>query len=146
MVLSNAWPATTVQLDTKPFHTPCLYPTYTPGPCLLGPAPHASAQANFLHQQPYCPTDINQELSALTLGQSNNQWYMDSGASTHVSNNAGNIQTFYPYDFQKHLFVGNGTSIPIHAYGSSTSGTASFPYVLNHILYSPHIVKKFTFR
>ena len=69
------------------------------------------------------------------------QWYMDSGASSHMTNTSGNIDNYFPATFLPNVFVGNGSTLPIVGHGSYPHPSPNFPYKLNHIRYSPHLIK-----
>lgn len=66
---------------------------------------------------------------------------MDNGASNHVSNHLGNFQKIHPL-FYSYLFARNGKLFPIFCHGSFLHSIVSFFYILNHILYTPQIVKR----
>ncbi|XP_021740103.1 uncharacterized protein LOC110706491 [Chenopodium quinoa] len=78
---------------------PCPYPNqgWAPrqqGPIrqqqsgLLGPRPH---QAYTMSQQPmpYAPTDIESAMHTMTLSQPDRSWYMDTGATSHMTSSNG---------------------------------------------------------
>ncbi|KAJ9543733.1 hypothetical protein OSB04_023440 [Centaurea solstitialis] len=127
---------------------PCPYPT-TPA-CLpprgssqglLGPAPRAP-QAFFAS-----PPDNNPELqstalpnafSAMTLQQPEDTWYMDTGASSHMTSNPGNLRTFFKSSNIPSVCVGDGFSIPVA--GSGMSQLTS-NLTLSNVLYTPQIIK-----
>ncbi|XP_021747926.1 uncharacterized protein LOC110713790 [Chenopodium quinoa] len=88
---------------------PCPYPT-TPwarpssGPRpqhggILGPRPQQQQQRAFSMQAPssvgYTPTDVEASLHTLSLTPPDENWYMDTGATSHMTSN----QEFDPFGF-----------------------------------------------
>ncbi|XP_021804117.1 uncharacterized protein LOC110748445, partial [Prunus avium] len=62
-------------------------------------------------------------------------WYADSGASTHVTADLGNLQLHTPYPGSDQVAVGNGAGLAISNIGStSLSG-----FKLNHVLHCPSV-------
>ncbi|KAH7855555.1 hypothetical protein Vadar_026154 [Vaccinium darrowii] len=53
------------------------------------------------------------------------QWYFDSGASLHVTNDLTNLQLHHPSGSGEGVVVGNGTSIPVLSSGQSLSSDSS---------------------
>jgi hypothetical protein len=70
-----------------------------------------------------------------------NDWVMDSGASTHVTGTQGMLSSSHsPLDVNsQHIIVGNGSHLPITATGHAQ--LTSRPFHLNDVLISPDIVK-----
>nr|KAJ0203463.1 hypothetical protein LSAT_V11C500260770 [Lactuca sativa] len=48
-------------------------------------------QAHFAEVNPLEPSELGANFSTLTLDQNEDQWYMDSGATTHLTGDAGKI-------------------------------------------------------
>ncbi|GJT35660.1 ribonuclease H-like domain-containing protein [Tanacetum coccineum] len=68
-------------------------------------------------------------------------WNMDTGASSHLTDNTGILTSFSNSSMYPSVFVGNGHSIPVTHTGHSFLHTSSKPLQLNHILVTPHIIK-----
>jgi hypothetical protein len=72
------------------------------------------------------------------------EWVFDSGATAHLSKDAGILHTLSPHPVHRPITVGDGSSIPV-----SSSGHASFPssFLSNRPLYlcdvliTPRIIK-----
>ena len=75
-----------------------------------------------------------------TCKSGNQEWYMDSGASSHMASNPGILSTYTPSNAHT-ITVGNGASLPISHIGSHTLPSRSRPRYLNHLLIVPHIIK-----
>ena len=80
---------------------------------------------------------------AATDGQSSGAWYLDSGATNHVTNALGNININSEYQGNEKLTVGNGEKLMISHVGNSMLSTSN-PHkhiALNDILFVPSITK-----
>jgi histone deacetylase 1/2 len=66
---------------------------------------------------------------------------MDSGATTHVTNQPGTFTSSYsPANiYSNGIVVGNGSTLPIYSVDNTT--LSSKPFYLNHVLYSPSDIK-----
>uniref|UniRef100_A0A8R7K4I0 Retrovirus-related Pol polyprotein from transposon TNT 1-94-like beta-barrel domain-containing protein n=1 Tax=Triticum urartu TaxID=4572 RepID=A0A8R7K4I0_TRIUA len=73
-------------------------------------------------------------------GSAPNEWYLDSGASSHFTGNPGNLDLSNPSLKPRFtsIVVGNGTHLPIQATGSATLPPHNFH--LRDVLFSPHAV------
>lgn len=86
--------------------------------------------------------DFAQAFNTLTLADpSDNQWYMDSGATSHLSNGAGNLKSVFNLGTNTAVTVANGSRIPVRKSGSFSFQTQSRPLSLNSILVTPSIIK-----
>ncbi|KAF7841251.1 Retrovirus-related Pol polyprotein from transposon TNT 1-94 [Senna tora] len=66
-------------------------------------------------------------------------WYPDSGASNHLTNNADNIQQKQPYDGGETVRIGNGKGLEIHHIGHSSLLSSNSPVKLQKIMHVPTI-------
>jgi hypothetical protein len=71
------------------------------------------------------------------------EWVFDSGATAHLSKDAGILHSLSPHPVYRHVTIGNGSSVPV-----SSSGHASLPYFLSNrplhlrdVLVTPRIIK-----
>lgn len=71
---------------------------------------------------------------------SSSDWYLDSGAASHMSNNTGTLHSVHPSS-PSHIIVGSGEHLPIThvGIGSLISGTS--PIQLRNVLVSPSLIK-----
>ncbi|XP_074318287.1 uncharacterized protein LOC141655087 [Silene latifolia] len=141
---------------------PCPYPTFPgwtgpwqPWPAFAAGSRSASSRRGSRQSSPSFgqahlatdegqqqPTDLAQAFAALQLQPFNQgQFYMDTGTSSHLSADVGIFR--FPLDSSaiKSIFVGDGTSIPVHGSGHSSLATPSRTLHLNNILYTPKIIK-----
>ncbi|XP_071700426.1 uncharacterized protein [Rutidosis leptorrhynchoides] len=107
---------------------------------ILGPRP---SHAHFSNGSVsgYCPTDLDQAMHTMTLNPPDDIWYMDTGATSHMTVNSGNLESYYPLRHHKNIIVGNGHGMPIHGFGKSTLLNTSRPLYLQNILHSPNLIK-----
>lgn len=68
-------------------------------------------------------------------------WYMDSGASSHLASSLGILQSVVNFDTENLVIVGNISSIPIRSSGKSLIPSKTRPLILNNVLIAPQIVK-----
>ncbi|XP_074266400.1 uncharacterized protein LOC141589667 [Silene latifolia] len=93
-------------------------------------------------QQQQQPTDLAQAFAALQL-QSVHQspFYMDTGASSHLSADAGTFKFPLNSSTIKSIYVGNGARIPVHGSGHTTLTNPNRTLHLHNVLYTPNIIK-----
>ncbi|XP_071698967.1 uncharacterized protein [Rutidosis leptorrhynchoides] len=137
----NPW-----QFSNQWNHPPCPYPTNNwvrPNSTsshagILGPRPNYTTASNA---STHCPTDIDSAMHTLTLNHPYDTWYMDTGATSHMSANSGNLNCYYSLRKPKHIIVGNGHGIPIKGFGCSVLPNPSRPLYLQNILHAPNLIK-----
>ena len=91
------------------------------------------AATNFSHDQ--------KDNTLTLIDPSDSNWYMDSGATAHLSNTTGNLKSVFKNSIGKTVTVTNGGKIPITKSGSLTFLTKSRPLSLNNVLVTPSIIK-----
>lgn len=95
------------------------------------------AQGNF-----YQPTkEFAEAFNTVTLNEPSPNWYMDSGASSHLASTSGILHSVVNLNTGNSVLVGNGNSIPITSSGKSLISSNSRPLSLNNVLVTPQIVK-----
>ncbi|XLR15048.1 hypothetical protein S83_042986, partial [Arachis hypogaea] len=68
-------------------------------------------------------------------------WFLDSGANHHVTNQAQNLSSCADYDGNDSLTVGNGMCLPIIHFESCILPASPSPLKLSNVLVVPHITK-----
>jgi hypothetical protein len=114
-------------------------PQYFVGPP-VGIAPPPPAPAHDVWNQQALLTALT-NASVPPSGPQASEWYLDTGASSHMSSNAGNLASLQPVSFSPPITVGNGTTLPVTHHASSAIATNRTPLSLNNVLVSPHLVK-----
>lgn len=114
---------------------------------LLGPRPQQQLLVQGPHNnaanQKYEPTtDFASAFNTMTLvDPMNSQWYMDSGATSHLTNAAGNLKSVFKHSIGKTVTVANGGKIPISSSGSYSFQTHHRPLSLQSVLVTPAVIK-----
>ncbi|XP_021738811.1 uncharacterized protein LOC110705278 [Chenopodium quinoa] len=130
---------------------PCPYPTSQwarppAGPRIhqlgiLGPRPQQHQQSAFSSQTPssvgYAPTDVEAALHTLSLTPPDENWYMDTGATSHMTSQQGTLSSYFNLSNNRNIIVGNGSGIPIRGFGQ----TSLPPFTLKNVLHAPNLIK-----
>ncbi|KAJ1700890.1 hypothetical protein LUZ63_000669 [Rhynchospora breviuscula] len=69
------------------------------------------------------------------------EWYLDSGATHHVTSDINNLSNFIPYDGMDKLQIGDGKGMTILHIGSTTLQFGSCDIVLKEVLHVPAFTK-----
>jgi histone deacetylase 1/2 len=89
-------------------------------------------------------TGLMQALHAASLQQpSTGEWFMDTGASTHMTGEQGNLPDYCPSSLQNssHIVVGNGSTLPVIGTGNTSIRTPHKQFLLSNVLHTPHLIK-----
>ncbi|KAI3751228.1 hypothetical protein L2E82_22276 [Cichorium intybus] len=86
-------------------------------------------------------TDIESAMYTLGLNPPDPNWYMDTGATSHMTSGAGNLTSYFKLSNKQNILVRNGHTIPIHSYGHSTLKSPNLHFILKNVLHVPKIVK-----
>ena len=117
-----------------------------PQPGLLGSRPQQQMLVQGTHNnnsnQPQPTMDFASAFNTMTLiDPTDSQWYMDSGATAHLSNTAGNLKSVINTSTGKIVTVANRGKVPISSSGACTFQTQSRPLSLHSVLVTPSIIK-----
>ncbi|XP_071709153.1 uncharacterized protein [Rutidosis leptorrhynchoides] len=82
------------------------------GPGILGAQPNFH-NSSYASQASYAPTDIDASFHTLLLHPPDRNWYMDTGATSHMASSSGTLKSYYPLSINKNI-VGNGQGIPVY--------------------------------
>ncbi|KAK4361150.1 hypothetical protein RND71_020102 [Anisodus tanguticus] len=66
---------------------------------------------------------------------------MDTGATSHLTRSSGNLSQLLRLKCPQFITVDNGHHIPIEGYGNTHTKYPHPPFSLNHVLYTPNIIK-----
>lgn len=119
------------------------------GPCqICFRKNHTATSYWYKFKKNYVPNQAPNRRSAYIAengGHRDGAWYLDSGATNHISNDFNNLNISSEYKGSDQLAVGNGTKLKIVSVGHSLLSTldlhTSTHIKLNHILYVPEITK-----
>jgi gag-polypeptide of LTR copia-type len=87
-------------------------------------------------------TQPHHALLAEPAGTPTKSWFLDSGATTHVTNDLNNLSSSSVYTGRDQVHMGNGSGLSIFNIGSCYIGTTSKPLYLHNLLHVPDITKK----
>jgi hypothetical protein len=84
---------------------------------------------------------FNSAPSNVNTLQGSENWILDSGATTHITNSTGNLTSFHSPTLvnSRSIVVGNGSCMPIYSVGSTS--LTDHPFFLNQVLVSPSVIK-----
>ena len=81
-------------------------------------------------------------MASLNLKQNDDGiWYVDSGAATHVTGNAGKFSTLTPYFGKSNIVTGDGTHHPISNIGNVLIPLSKSSIPLSDVVHAPNIKK-----
>jgi len=90
---------------------------------------------------PPTPTDIEAAMHTLGLNPTDPNWYMDTGATSHMTSEQGNLSSYFNLSNNRGIIVSNGHSIPIRGYGHTNLSFPNRPLTLKNVLHSPQLIK-----
>lgn len=131
---------------------PCTYPTTpwsprpqrTPQQGVLGAHPFQQQSFYTATTSPstdYAPTEIEQAIHTLSLKPPEEQWYMDSAATSHMTANPGMLTSYSKLSQKKGIVVGNGHLITIQGRGNVQFQQFNPFLNLRNVLYAPQMIK-----
>ncbi|KAH9711302.1 retrovirus-related pol polyprotein from transposon RE1 [Citrus sinensis] len=68
-------------------------------------------------------------------------WYLDSGATHHLTNDLNNLNISEPYEGNEKLIIGNGYGLTISRIGNTHLAVGNHKLLLKNLLFVPHITK-----
>lgn len=133
-VLGHAGPAQSLAASTS------YQPVFAATPSTPGTPASWKGSANTQWDQQGLINTFN----TVSLSQApSSDWYIDSGASSHMTSDAGTLSfSSQPNpNTPSHIIVGDGSPLPITATGSTHLSFPHRSFVLNNVLVSPEIIK-----
>lgn len=124
-----------------PTSAPAARPQHQVQTGILGPRPQSPAQAYSVQSSPTA-TDIEAAMHTMGISQPDPNWYMDTGATSHMTSAPGTLSSYSKVSTPSGIIVGNGHSIPICGLGHATLPSPnSSSLTLKNVLHAPAIVK-----
>ena len=80
-------------------------------------------------------------MHTLSLHQPDDQWYMDIGATSHMTPDQGILSPYFNMSKSQGIIVGNGHQIPIVGHGSASLTQTNPSLKLNNVLHAPKLIK-----
>jgi hypothetical protein len=115
-----------------------------PGPPVFLPPPQPPRRVCFS----WDPNVLDSSFDTMTLQRPpSTEWYMDTGAETHMTSNSSNHCVSQPPSFStpSNIIVGDGSLLPITSTGSVNFPAPSGFLRLNNVLVSPQLIKNLIF-
>jgi hypothetical protein len=94
-----------------------------------------SPQANFVHSSSSFPRSAPEPVAPPAT------WFVDSGATSHITPDLNSLSSYSLYEGPLSLQVGNGQSLPISHIGTAVIFTSTRPLLLTNVLCVPNIAK-----
>jgi hypothetical protein len=91
-------------------------------------------------QRTWDPSALASYFNTMSM-QAPSEWVMDTGASAHMSSDAGNLTSLSSTPPQTHIMVGDGSSIHVSHSGHTSLSSSSRRLTLCDVLVTPRIVK-----
>ncbi|MFS7920646.1 putative RNA-directed DNA polymerase [Helianthus anomalus] len=116
----------------------------------FGPAHYPTGfspqQAHYFSTQPtgynaLSPSDLSAAMASMQMNTPD-PGLMDTGASSHATDDPGMISSPDPFPVNNKLLVGNGNFLPIQGSGTGYLTLPNRTYILPKLLYCPTIIKK----
>ncbi|KAJ9560701.1 hypothetical protein OSB04_005861 [Centaurea solstitialis] len=128
-----------------PMPVPSQYgqPMQQSTPVPPSPQPSFGGHASQFSQPQY--TDLSSVFQAMSVqAPQDNNFYMDSGATRHMTFNQGTMHSLTPCN-SNFIQVGNGAMVPARYIGHCTLPYSSYPLYLNNVLVSDKLIKNLIF-
>ncbi|KAJ3705686.1 hypothetical protein LUZ61_009391 [Rhynchospora tenuis] len=107
-----------------------------------GPTPLPNSSSSSQSQQPQQTTQPHQALVAEpSMTSPTAAWFMDSGATTHVTPDLNNLSSSQVYTGTDQVHMGNGKGLTISHSGVAYITTSDTQLVLNNVLCVPQLTK-----
>jgi hypothetical protein len=107
-------------------------------PRILGQRP----QAYVTNTSSLAPKDIEAAMHTMSLNSHDGQWYMDTGATSHMTASQGNPSSYSNMsNSNQNIIVGSGERIPIRGYGQSPLSTPTQPLKVQKAMHASPIIK-----
>jgi hypothetical protein len=74
---------------------------------------------------------------------SGSKWFLDTGATTHMTGDQGNFPIYCPSSSlnSSHIIVGSGSTVPILGTGTASINSPNARFILSNVLHAPQLVK-----
>lgn len=90
-------------------------------------------------QPSYASSDIQATLHILSLTPHDDQWYMNTKATCHMSENGCNLTSYF--NINNNIIFGSGHNILVISYGNALVPNPNHYLTLNNILHAPKLIK-----
>ncbi|PKU70250.1 Retrovirus-related Pol polyprotein from transposon TNT 1-94 [Dendrobium catenatum] len=100
---------------------------------------HSAAKCWYRHDTTHQDSNSRPALFSPTEVSRQNEWFLDSGASTHLTSDASQLSTTEPYRGNSQVTLGNGHNLSIRNTGTGILPTPSGSLQLNKLHHVPNL-------
>ncbi|KAI0500239.1 hypothetical protein KFK09_018448 [Dendrobium nobile] len=100
---------------------------------------HSAVKCWHRHDDNYNSDQPTAALFTSPATNSSTEWFLDSGASSHLTSNPNNLHTSQPYTGNTQVTLGNGHQIPIQNIGNGLLPTPQGSLRLTHLNLVPNL-------
>ncbi|GAA0184334.1 hypothetical protein LIER_31622 [Lithospermum erythrorhizon] len=93
------------------------------------------------HNEAYSAIDIEQDMHTLGLIPLDSDWFMDTGATSHMTSDRGTLPYYFNSNTPTNIVVGDCNSVPISGYGHAVLPLPNPPLHLKNVLHVSKIIK-----
>ncbi|KAI0488074.1 hypothetical protein KFK09_027898 [Dendrobium nobile] len=97
---------------------------------------------NCWHRGNFSYTPPSSSNIALVTESDSSPWYLDSGASAHLTPDSQSLQQSTPYNGRDQVFVGNGNPLPIQNIGNGILPTPTRKLALTPLFHVPRLTHR----
>lgn len=87
------------------------------------------------------PIELVAAFHTMEMQPPDNSWYMDTGSTSHLTNDASKLSNYSHFHNANYILVGNGTRVPIFGHGNAIISFLNHPFRLNNVYHVPNIIK-----
>nr|GEY99217.1 hypothetical protein [Tanacetum cinerariifolium] len=116
-------------------------PSNGPSVGILGPHPNQAYATSIAPSTLAYAPELESVMHTMTLNPPDENWYMDIGASSHMTGSQGTLSYYSHMSIPKHIIVGNGHAIQIQGLGNKILSPSYPPLKLSNVLHVPHLIK-----
>ena len=80
-------------------------------------------------------------MHTLSLYNPDDNWYMDSGATSHMTTNPGTLTSYSSLSNHNGIIVDNGSTVPIRCFDHTSLSHPNPNFRLPNVLHAPSLVK-----
>ncbi|XP_057521616.1 uncharacterized protein LOC130801751 [Amaranthus tricolor] len=116
-------------------------------PRVLGPHPAQNFCTGSSSSIGYCPTKIDHAMHNISLSTPDEQYYMDIGATSHMSHSQGTLLNHCPlkHRLNNAIIVSNGHMILFHGHGHVSLPSLNQPLTFKNVFHAPKLIKNLIF-
>lgn len=84
----------------------------------------------------YARTDVQAAMHTFYISPPKDQWYMDTGATSHMTVNRGNLFLLQMINMSNNITIGSGHNILVIGYGHASLPISPYSFNLHNVLHA----------